>query len=177
MKSIFFILTLIGLFCAPSIGFAQKQNPNTSSKSYKPQWTIEQVKEMARKYGIEDSISPTKRHFLVYFDKSSIEKYLQKESKAVQAKKEYKAYLSATSKVRTFEDDIKLLEQYPSVKADVVKMHGGDIGYKQYVTKSSKYKWRIHRNSQGGLYFERADLPTTNEEKQFGQRIDNLPRQ
>lgn len=149
------------------------QNPTRPE----PKWTIEQVREMAKKYNLQDSISYTNRYFLIYVDKIKVEKYLQEESTAIRETKEMKEYLEKTKFVRTLDDDIRLLNSYPSVKAAIVKMRGGEAGHRRYVQQARKYQWRIYRNNQGGLAFERADLPITESEKKFGQRIDNLPPQ
>ena len=160
------ILLLLAVF--PFVGYAQ------SSARPAPKWTIEQVREMAKKYNLQDSISSTNRYFLIYTDKKNIEKYLQEESTAIRETREMKTYLEKTKFVRTFDDDIRLLDAYPSVRAIIVKMRGGEFAHKKYIASAQKYKWRIYRNNQGGLAFERADLPVTESETKFGQRIDNL---
>lgn len=45
----------------------QSQNPN--EKPLVNLWTIEQVKEMAKKYNLQDSISMTRNNFLLFISK------------------------------------------------------------------------------------------------------------
>ena len=171
-KNIKFYAIFIFLFAFSLVLVSQ----NTPIKEPKQLWTIEEVKDMAKKYNFQDSISSTKRNFLVYLDKKGIEKHFMDEVKVRQHRNEMKTYLEKTKYVRTFDDDNNLLNSYPTVRAQTVKGRGGEIKHLEYIKAARKYQWRIYRNSIGGLAFYRADQPVMKSESDWGQRIDNLPK-
>ena len=146
------------------------------SQVMKKLWTVEQVKSIAKKYGMEDYVSDTKNTALLYDKKEDIEKYFQEESKVKQRIKEFKEYSEKTKYVRTYDDYLKLLEQYPTLKAQLEKSQGGSEEYAKYNAEAKKEKWRIYRNASGGLSFQNAALPIEPQELQWGKRVDNLPK-
>jgi hypothetical protein len=163
---ILFIL-LISSFLAEAQKIAQKP---------KQLWTIEQVKEMAKKYNLQDSITSTKRFFLIYVNKDDIEKYLREESKAIRAKAELYTYLEKTKYVRTFDDDVNLINSLPTVRETIVASRGGEFKHQLYIRDARKFKWRIYRSEKGALSFERADEPISEDELKWGKRLDTLPK-
>jgi hypothetical protein len=155
----------------PFVSTAQK-----ISEKPKQLWTLEQVKEMAKKYNLQDSITTTKRFFLVYVNKQFIDKYLQDEAKAIRAKAELRIYLEKTKSVRTYEDYTNLVNSLPTIREGIVSMHGGEFKHQIYVRDALKFKWRIYRKDQGALSFERADLPFSEDELSWGVRLDTLAK-
>ena len=154
--------------------FAEAQKISEKPKQL---WTLQQVKEMAKKYNLQDSITPSNRFFLIYVDKKSIDTYLKEESEAVKAKVELMTYLDKTKYVRTYEDYVNLVNALPTIREGIVAMHGGEFKHQIYIRDARKYKWRIYRKAQGALSFERADLPVSENELKWGKRIDNLPKE
>ena len=140
-------------------------------------WTLSQVKQMAIKYNLQDSITASKRFFLLYFDKNGIEKYLQEESKAIRAKAELLMYLDKTKYVKTFDDDVNLINSLPTIREGIVKSRGGEFQHQLYIRDARKFKWRIYRNEKGALSFERADEPISEYESKWGKRIDTLAKE
>lgn len=156
--------------------FPLSANAQDTLPKLKQLWTLEEVKEMAKKYNLQDSVGPKKNNFLLYTKRRSIEKYFQQVTKDIQMREEFKAYLAKTKNVRTYEEFENLLNSFPNVKAVLVESQGGEDNYKKYMKESRNYTWRIYRNKDGGLAFFRADEAITEGEFQCGQRIDNLPK-
>jgi predicted RND superfamily exporter protein len=137
-------------------------------------WTVEQVKLIAKKYGMEEHISDKRNTALLYYKKEDIENYFQKQSEVLQRNKEFKEYLEKTKTVRNYDDYLKLVGQYPMLKAQLEKSQGGKIEYEKYNAAAKKEKWRIYRNTAGGLSFKNAALPVEGEELKWGKRVDDL---
>jgi hypothetical protein len=140
-------------------------------------WTVDQVKEMAKKYKLQDSVTASNRFFLVYENKQTIDNYLKEESEAIKAIIDLHKYLSKTKYVKTYEDYVKLVNSFPTIRASVVKAHGGEVKHQKYIAAALKFKWRIYRKEQGALSFERADLPVSEAELTWGKRIDTLVKE
>lgn len=150
------------------------QTPN-SGITTKPLWDIQDIKSIAKKYDLQDSVSDRYK-FLIYVNKNDIEGYFDDMAKVVKQRKTYNNYYSETSKIRDYKDYILLLEKYPEVKKDIIKSHGSEIQYNRYIKSALKYNWRIYRNQNGGLSFYRADTDIDKSELNRGRRIDNLPK-
>lgn len=148
----------------------------SQSQIPKKLWTLEQIKEIAKKYGMEDYVSSTKNTALFYDNKEDIEKYFQEESITLRANKEFEECAEKTKYVRTYDDYLKLIEKYPTIKAQVEKVHGGKEAFAQYSALAKKEKWRIYRNKIGGLSFQNAALPIEKNELSWGVRVDNLTK-
>ena len=172
MKNLINLSTLFFI----TLFFHVDANAQDTLPTLKQLWTLEEVKEMAKKYNFQDSIGSGKNTLLLYIDKRGIEKYFQQQAKAIQIHNEFKAYLSKTINVRNFEDLEILLNSFPNVKDAVVKSHGSENNYNKYMSEVYCYCWRIYRNKDGGLAFFRADEEITEHELNCGQRIDNLPK-
>ncbi len=138
--------------------------------------TLPMVKKIAQKYGLQDSITRTKRYFLVYLDEKAVEAYLKKENDIIYRRKELLRYLELTKNVRTYEDDINLINAFPTVREKIVKFRGGEENHKKYIEEARKYKWRIYRDEKGVLSFVKADSPISTKELRYGQRQDNSSR-
>ncbi len=147
-----------------------------TTKPLKPLWTIDQVKQIAKKYGFEDSVTSPRFRFLLYLDKVKLEKHLKTNGENLKKNKEWSDYLTRTKFVRTFEDHAKLVDAYPTVRAALVKAYEGEDKYKLYLLSAQKYKWRIYCTPKGSLTFFRADEPISSKEAGRGMRIDTLPR-
>ena len=165
------LLAVVGIVIIPLFAFSQ----NTLPKSPKALWSLEEVKQMAKKYDVQDCVSAEKNTYLLYVDKKNLDAYFAQEAKAQKKRAESNAYLQKTKFVRTFEDHDNLINAYPSVRANIVKSRGGEEKHQEYIKAACQYKWRIYRNVHGGLAFYRADEPVMGSEAEWGQRIDNLP--
>ncbi|MDZ7876047.1 MAG: hypothetical protein U5L45_00170 [Saprospiraceae bacterium] len=171
-NSIRFLTTVLLLVCC-FVTNAQNKTAPTAKKL----WTIEQVQEMAKKYNLQDSVLLPRKAFLVYLSKKNIDAHLQRMSASVKADKDWSEYFAKTKDVRTFDEDAKLVEVYPAVRAAIVKMRGGEQAHQKYKMSASKYKWRIYRDNNGALAMFRADQPVEAREFQYGVRVDNLQKQ
>ena len=140
-------------------------------------WTVEEVKKMAEKYNLQDSVSATKNTMLLTFSKSEIDEYFKEVYKYRAETTEYKKFNEKTKFVRSIDDYYTLVESMRIVKNDVVKSIGGIEKYAMNKKNTKKYTWRIYRNSNGDLRFVRNDTPVNENEKKLGHRIDNLPPQ
>ena len=166
------------LIFLPILSYSQ-DSPKQKEPKLKQLWTLSEVKEMAKKYNLQDSISLKKNSLLLYTKRSSIEKHFQQEAKMIQIHNEFRAYLAQTINVRNFEDYEILLDSFPNVKEAIVKSHGGQQAFNKYMQEACIFTWRIYRNKDGGLGFYRADLALDEEETEYAkncQRIDNLPK-
>ncbi len=139
-------------------------------------WTVEQVKQMAAKYNLQDSISATKNTLLLTMKKEEIEQYFQKVDKFRQETIVYKSFQAKTKLVRSYEDYFKLVESMPLIKDDVVQNLGGTEKYERYKKEVSKDKWRIYRDQAGNLRFFKASTVIKPAELKMGQRLDNLQK-
>jgi hypothetical protein len=170
-KSIRFSITVF-LFI---FGFvANAQNTSTGLKKL---WTIAEVQEMAKKYNWQDSVILPKYASLVYLSKKNIEGYFQRRNLSAKKDHEWAEYLAKTKDVHTFDEDAKLIEAYPTVRAAIVKMRGGEAAHKAYIASARQFQWRIYRDNNGALAMFRADQPVEEREFQYGKRIDNLAKQ
>ena len=171
-------LNIIMLIFLPILSYSQ-DSPKQKEPKLKQLWTLAQVKEMAKKYNLQDSVVLKKYNFLLYTKKRSVEKYFQKEAKEIQIREEFKTYLSKTKNVRTYKDYENLLNSFPNVKQAIAQSQGGEVAFDKYLKESSKYTWRIYRNKDGGLGFYYANEAIDEEEANYAkrcQRIDNLPK-
>jgi hypothetical protein len=170
-NSIRFFATLIMLaFCL----IASAQNATVKAKKL---WSLAEVKAMAKKYHLEDSVTLPKNEFLVYLSKKSLDNHFKREAEVAKKNFDWSEYLSKTKYIHTFEEDAKLMESYPAVRKAIVEMRGGEQAHQAYVAAAKKYQWRIYRDNTGGLAFFRADLPVNEREFHYGKRIDTLPKE
>ena len=143
----------------------------------KPQLTVEELTEIAKKYDMQDRVATLKNSQLIYHDKAYAEQYFYNELKATKGKLEFTTFMSKTQNVKTYEHFFKLLDTYPSVKKGFLTSHNwNEVDYQKYIQSCMKYKWRIYRSTFGGLSFYRADTKLRKEELIQGVRIDNLPK-
>ncbi len=140
-------------------------------------WTVEEVKKMAEKYNLQDSVSATKNTMLLSSTKEQIDQYFQKLYKFRNETNEYNSFKEKTKFVRTYDDYFKLVESMPLIKADMIQGIGGVEKYTIYKKDAAKHKWRIYRSIKGELNFVKAEINISEREKKLGQRIDNLPPQ
>ena len=166
-KFILVILTLCFLQ-KNVIGQNNKQLP-----AMKPLWSVEQVKEMAKKYNLHDSISATKNNLLLFMTKEQIENYFKDEFKNRHLIKESKEYRSKTKDVRNYKDFLNLLAQYPTMKAKAELSHGGKDGFEKYNRDALNIKWQIYRSNDGGLTFINPASKCATDLSKL-QRLDNL---
>lgn len=169
MKKIIFITTCLTLVW----GMTFSQNSAKSSQN----WSLEEVKNMVKKYNLQDSVTATKNNGLMYADKIEIEKWAKSWVRAIEQQKERESFFNETQKVRTRADYYKVLETHPLIKQQLVNMQGGEVNYEKHKAETLKTNWRVYRNKKGELAFLPANRPIRAEEKQNGQRIDNLPPQ
>jgi hypothetical protein len=141
----------------------------------KPQLTIAELTEIAKKYGMENQVS--KNTALIYYDRKFVEQHFQNESHAQKSSNESDKFLEKTINVRTYKDFFNLMDASPFVKEGFLKSHNwNEETYRKYVDSFSKYKWRIYRDRFGGISFYRADTKLSKEELSQGKRIDYLPK-
>lgn len=169
MKKIIFISFC--LYQITSVTFSQ------NSANHLQKWTLDEVKNMVKKYNLQDSVTTTKNNGLMYKDKAEIEQWAQSWVKSNEERAEISAYFKDTEKVRSRADYFKLLDSYPTIKQKIVKSYGGEIGFQNYKETSLKAQWRIYRNEKGELAFRPANFPISEEEKCLGKRVDILPQQ
>lgn len=155
--------------------FVFSANSQNMPKDAKKLWTIAEVKVVAKKYNFEDSVTLPRFTVLQYLDKKNMEYYIKINSESAQKNKQWTEYLKKTQFVRTFDDYAKLVESYPLVRQAIVKTRGGEQAHQDYIASAKRYRWRIYRNTDGGIGIYRADSPIGSTELQWGQRIDNLP--
>jgi hypothetical protein len=144
------------------------------SQNQKKLWTLEQIKEIAKRYGMEEYVSKTRNTALLYEKKEDVEEYFKEESELFKREKIFQAFSERTKYIRTYDDYLNLLKQYPIVEAEVEKTHGGKEAFSKYNEIAKKEKWRIYRNKSGGLAFRNAAFPIEAGELNFGKRVDNL---
>ncbi len=149
---------------------------NSQNKVSKKIWTVQQVKEMAKPYNLQDSVSETKNNLLLYMTKSEIVSYFNREVKYREFYKAYTYYREKSKSVRTYSDYFNLLDQVPLIKEDVIKSHGGEDNYAKFKQDALKYQWRIYKDTNQDLRFIRADTKVTPNELKIGTRVDNLPK-
>ncbi len=174
MKEIKNILPLILIFLLISSTSLKSQN----QKRYPTDlWTINEVKKMAEKYNLQDSVSATKNTMLLTFSRSEIDEYFKEVYKYRTETTEYKQFNEKTKFVRSINDYYALVESMPIIKNDVVMSMGGIEKYAMNKKNTKKYTWRIYRNANGDLSFVKDNSPIQENEQKLGQRIDILPPQ
>jgi hypothetical protein len=159
------------------IGFSVIAKAQNTAVTPKKMWTISEIKEMAKKYNLQDSVVLPRNAFLVYLNRKTLDFYLKRQSAQARENQEWFEYSAKNQYVRTFDEDAKLVELYPTIRASIVKSRGGEKAHQEYIAAARQYQWRIYRNSDGGLAFFRADQPIEEREFQYGKRIDNLQKQ
>jgi hypothetical protein len=135
-------------------------------------FTFDEVRAIAAKYGMQDSITPEKHGLLKYFTAEDIEKFCIHVSKVNNRRKARGLFKEKTKDIRSFDDYVALIEQFPLLKEQEVEMQGGEAGYNKWVEASRSQKWHIYRDDKGVLYWipaqwDKGDLP--------GERLDNKP--
>lgn len=166
MKKIIIGLTL---FFVAQIAISQNGLPPRK-------WTVAQVKEMAKKYNMQDEVSEKNNVILLSLEKEQVESWLKRQYNVKVQRDKFDAYGKETKTVRTYQDYLNLLEKHPYVRAAIVKNRGGEEVFKKDTKEALKLNWRIYRNANGGLAFERDDRPISSQELSWGQRLDNLPK-
>ena len=163
MKIIVKISIIILLFCSP---FIAKGQPNVSK---------EQVRNMAKKYGLQDKLQEKEMALLSNQPEKMVSDYLKKRYDFEVREQIVKKFREKTLYVRSMRDYFELIEKNPTVRQIEINIHGGEKSYKEYFEEMIKYQYRIYRRTNGALAFLKKESPKSAEESQFGQRIDNLP--
>ena len=162
MKIIVKISIVILLFSSP---FIAKGQTNVNK---------EQVRSMAKKYGLHDKLQEKEISFLNGKPEKMVNNYLKKRYDYQVREEIIKKFRKETLYVRSMKDYFELIEKNPTVRQIEVNIHGGENSYKEYYKEMIKYQYRIYRDSNGALAFLKKESPKRTEESQFGQRIDNL---
>lgn len=129
-----------------------------SSCSEKSEWlpakqlTMEQVRQIASKYGL-DSLADDHNSLLLYCSPEEVEQFFQNQKTSADRNRDINLYLQGTANVHSFEDDLKLIESLPTMKADWIKNKGGIEKFNQWVEKKRASKWHIYRDKNGGLIY------------------------
>jgi hypothetical protein len=149
-----------------------------SQERRKPQRTVIELTEIAKKYGMEAMVPALKNSTLLYDDMSQVEQYFQKQSIPYKMNLEYIEFSQKTGNIRTQKEYFDLMDKYPLMKKGFMEAHKWDIkAYNEYVNNVAKVKWRIYRDKFGGVSFYKADTKVAKSELSDGQRIDNLPKE
>ena len=140
-----------------------------------PQITWEQVQAVAKKYGLQDSITQNNSNGLVYMSLEVLEQYMIDTKKSVDAGKEMAIYFEKTKDIRTFDDYCKLMDALPNMKRMEVESYGGEAKHQQWVESRRNIAWHIYRDYKGMLTWVRPEddnrgIPIP------GERIDNKIR-
>ncbi len=174
MKKVFKNITMI---CLLTFSFCSKIKSQSIKDSV---WiavrTVEEAKQMAKKYDLEDSVSFTNNNILLFLTKEKAEKYLHNLSKAIKKRNEFDTFLNKTQYVKSYSDYFNLINSLPSVKKGWVDGFGSEKKYNDYVKETLKSNWRIYRTAKGELKFFKADTKITQSELKSGVRIDTLPK-
>ncbi len=173
MKKIFKLLTVLILFLSIN---SEVKSQTVKDSVWKAKWTLQEVKHIAEKYNLQDSVTMTRHNILLFLSKDEVEKYLQKMSGFYKKRKEQEIFLERTKYVRSYNDYFKLINSTPSVKKGWVDGFGSETKYNDFVKETLKSNWRIYRAENGQLKFFRADAKITKEELKSGLRIDTLPK-
>ena len=163
MKIIVKISIIILFFSFP---FIAKGQPNVNK---------EQVKSMAKKYGLQDKLQEKEMALLSDKPEKMVNDYLKKRYDFELREESVKKFREKTLYVRSMKDYFELVEKNPTARQIEVNIHGGENAYKEYYKEMIKYQYRIYRYPNGALAFLKKESPKSPEESQFGQRIDNLP--
>lgn len=166
------------IFCLQFI-LAACFSQNTAKNRYilKQKWTLEEVKNMVKKYNLQDSVTMTNNNALMCFDKSEIEFWCQNRLAGIKERTIRERYFRDTEKVKSYADYFRLLDNHPSIKQIIIQGNGGEDGFQKYKARVLKSDWRIYRNEKGELAFRPAKYPISEEEKHLGKRVDTLLKQ
>ena len=135
---------------------------------------IAQVKNMAKKYGLQDKLHQNELVFLSNKPEKMVNNYLEQRYAFEQRELAVKKFREKTLYVRSMKDYFELIEKDPVIRKIEVKIHGGEKLYQEYYREMVHYQYRIYRNLNGALAFFKNETPKNSEELEFGQRIDNL---
>ena len=163
MKRPLYLLIIFLLFSSP---FIAKGQPNVSK---------EQVRNMAKKYGLQDKLQEKEMALLSNQPEKMVNDYLKKRYDFEVREEIVRKFREKTLYVRSMKDYFELIEQNPTARQIEINIHGGEKSYKEYYKEMIKYQYRIYRYPNGALAFLKKESPKSAEESQFGQRIDNLP--
>lgn len=153
------------------------QNTTKTRHVLTQKWTLEEVKNMVKKYNLQDSVTTTNNNALMFFDKNEIEFWCQNRLTGIRERTIRERYFKDTEKVKSRVDYFKLLDNHPSIKQIIVEGHGGEDGFQKYKARVLKSDWRIYRNEKGELAFRPAKYPISEEEQHLGKRVDTLLKQ
>lgn len=148
------------------VGIVQGQE-NVSKIAY--------VKNMAKKYGLQDKLQKNEVAFLSNKPEKMVNNYLEQRYAFEQRELTVKKFRAKTLYVRSMKDYFQLIEKDPVIRKIEVNIHGGEKLYLEYYREMVHYQYRIYRNPNGALAFFKTETPKNSEELGFGQRIDNLP--
>lgn len=138
-----------------------------------PTHSFAQVKAVAAKYGLPDSISLETHGLLMYFAQEHLDAYFQRERAARELKAETAIFHERTKGVRSFDDYVALINAFPHTQKSFVNAHGGEKGFEAWKAGHKGVRWHVYRNEHGGVMFVSPDF---NKVVQAGyERIDTLP--
>jgi hypothetical protein len=132
-------------------------------------FTIEQVKSVGAKYGLDSLVTEEKNSALTFFSEAELNNFFIKEKNTLDLRKETKSYLERTIWVNSFEDYLYLLDSLPLLKKSEIDAQGGLEKFDKYVDFMKKTKWHVYRFKEGGISFE---YPERDNGKQNGTRMD-----
>jgi hypothetical protein len=138
--------------------------------------TVEEAKQMAKKFNLEDSVSFKKNNILLFLPKEKAEKYLLSMSEGIKRNNEFNIFLNKTQYVKSYSDYFKLINSMPNVRKGWVDGFGSEKKYNDYIKETLKNNWRIYRTAKGELKFFRSDTKISQVELNLGKRLDTLPK-
>lgn len=149
----------------------------SSSCSEKNEWlptkqmSMEHVRQIASKYGL-DSLADGRNSLLLYCSPEEVEQFFQNQKTSADRNRDINLYLQGTANVHSFEDDLKLIESLPAMKADWIKNKGGIEKFNQWVETQRATKWQIYRDKNGGLIYIFANDDGSRYKSPEYQRMD-----
>jgi hypothetical protein len=138
--------------------------------------TVEQVKNLAKKYGLQDKLQESEFTFLKNKSENTVNDYLKTRYTFELREEAVKKFRAKTLYVRTMKDYFELIEKDPTIREIEVKIYGGEEAYKNYFHEMIKYQYRIYRDTNGALSFFKKESPFRAQESISGTRIDNLAK-
>jgi hypothetical protein len=139
--------------------------------------TMEEVRQIAKEYNMEDLATEENNGSLMYFTKEQLHAYFAKAKKDRAGNQEFLSYQQRTRYVRSYQDYLNLLDSLPNMKASMIEADGGEEQFRLESAEMLKTQWHIFRSEEDGSL---AWIhPTTDPSKISpvnGKRIDNLPK-
>jgi hypothetical protein len=163
MKNKLFILIIFLLY---SFGCQKYTKEETMPQKH---FTIEQVKSIGAKYGLDSLVTEEKNGALQFFPESDLNNYFKDQKNSLDYGEQAHSFLKRTIWVNSFDDYISLLDSLPLMKKNEIEGRGGIEKFNEHVDAMKKIKWHIYRFKEGGVAFE---YPERDKGQHIGTRMD-----